>query len=618
MSFRTKLMLSFGVTVAVAVGLVAWAVSETTRRAFEELDSQRTAALVAQFRKEFERRGEEIVHRVRGIAEAEGTVRMAMMLSRPEPDYSLYVHDAAALASAQGLDFVDIVAADGTIVSSAHWPARFGYRNEWVTAPVEWSSRGSFLKRVEQPEGTAVALLAVEVILVGEERVYIIGGQQLGSNFLASLVLPAGMRALLYLNLEEKFSAHLLTDASGRVEGAEKLSEFVEQVRREPREASATLAWSAGRGGDETFHAIPLAGLEVQPGPSPHIESPLLGILLVGSSRRELAALEDYIRMLALLVGGGGILLGMLLSWWAAARVTRPVEELVRGAGAVAAGNWDARVSVSGGGEIGRLAESFNQMTAHLAEQRERLLQAERVAAWRELARRLAHELKNPLFPLQITVENLQKAREGHPREFDEVFREGTATLLSELRDLRAIVDRFSDFARMPRPEFQSVNLNELVRETLKLFEAQFSAVGRPPIVPELRLGEPEPVLEADPELLRRVLQNLVLNAMDAMPAGGSLTLRTAKHNGTVLLEVADTGAGLTREECERLFTPYYTMKRHGTGLGLAIVQSVVSDHGGRIHVESEPGAGTTFRIELPEHRPRAEASQESGIGSRE
>ena len=233
-------------------------------------------------------------------------------------------------------------------------------------------------------------------------------------------------------------------------------------------------------------------------------------------------------------------------------------------------------------------------------------MQAERVAAWRELARRLAHELKNPLFPLQLTVENLQCAREQSPEQFNEVFLESTATLRAELENLNAIVGRFSDFAKMPAPHLQPVNVNEAVRGAVKLFEAQFSAIGRPPITPELHLDEGVAAIQADPDLLHRALQNLVLNSMDAMPAGGTLTIRTLSQDGTVRVEVSDTGSGLTPEECARLFTPYYTTKQHGTGLGLAIVQSVVSDHGGTIAVESQPGCGTTIRIELPLRPPTA------------
>jgi len=253
-------------------------------------------------------------------------------------------------------------------------------------------------------------------------------------------------------------------------------------------------------------------------------------------------------------------------------------------------------VEVSSGDEIGQLAGAFNRMTQELVAQRERLVQAERVAAWRELARRLAHELKNPLFPLQITVENLQRAREKAPEQFEEVFREGTATLLAELANLKQIVGRFSDFAKMPAPQMQPVNFNGLVNETMKLFEAQFA---RAHVTPRAELDPGLPPVAADAEQMTRVLQNLVLNAIDAMPQGGALTVRTAAHNGGVRLEVSDTGQGLTREECDRLFTPYYTTKTHGTGLGLAIVQSVISDHQGRIWVESQPGKGTSFRIDL-------------------
>ena len=259
--------------------------------------------------------------------------------------------------------------------------------------------------------------------------------------------------------------------------------------------------------------------------------------------------------------------------------------------------------------EIGQLAGAFNEMTLTLAEQRERLVQTERVAAWRELARRLAHELRNPLFPMQITVENLQRARQLENKQFMEVFNESTATLRAELSNLNAIVGRFSDFAKMPTPHFSRVNVNEALRDAVRLFEAQFHEVGKPIITPEFFLTEPLPEIDADAEMLHRAFQNLVLNALDAMPAGGTLSMRTLEHEGNVRIEVSDIGKGLTPEECSRLFTPYYTTKSQGTGLGLAIVQSVVSDHHGTISVVSEEGRGATFRIELPERQEFAGGS---------
>jgi nitrogen fixation/metabolism regulation signal transduction histidine kinase len=269
---------------------------------------------------------------------------------------------------------------------------------------------------------------------------------------------------------------------------------------------------------------------------------------------------------------------------------------------------------VTSSDELGELAESFNQMTRDLLEQKERLVQTERVAAWRELARRLAHELKNPLFPLQLTVENLLRARQQSPEQFEEIFKESSATLLAEITNLKNIIARFSEFSRMPHPRWQRVDINEIARNVARLLQAQLRSGKDAAIDCRLELSEGLEPFAADPDLLHRALSNLVLNAMDAMPQGGTLTIRTLQDSGSTWIEVADTGKGLTPEECERLFTPYYTSKEHGTGLGLAIVQSVISDHGGRITVRSEPGGGSIFLIELPNNIEKL--SQERNAGA--
>ena len=599
MSFRTKLLVIFLLAIGTAVSVVAWGVTRYTREEFERLDAQRTTALVDQFNKEFQQRGEEVVHRVQAITDSESTLNMAMGLARPNADLSLYVRDATGIAQEQQLDYVELVGNDGTVISSAQRRAFVGYKNDWVTQEKDWKSQGAFLRKEELPDSVALSLSAVRTVSVGDKTFYIIGGIRLDQNFLASLVLPTGMRALLYRNLEPAFVASALADPSGQPGEPERLAPIIEQVQRQLKPVVRTIEWTVDPGSAETFHALPLLGRRNE----------LLGVLLVGSSSNDLVTLTKFIRLIALVVGAAGVVLGFLLSWWVSARVTRPVVKLAEGARKVAAGNWQTRVDVSTSDEIGQLATAFNDMTRQLDGQRERLLQAERVAAWRELARRLAHELRNPLFPLQITVENLQRARGLSQAQFDEIFQESTATLRAELENLHTIVGRFSDFSKMPAPRWQTVNLNETVRNALRLFEAQFNAVGKPPVTPELYFAEQLPEIQADPDLLHRALQNLVLNAMDAMPAGGTLTLRTSPREGGVRLEVSDTGSGLTQEECARLFTPYFTTKHHGTGLGLAIVQSVVSDHGGTIAVSSEPGRGTTFHIDLPLRPPAMAAA---------
>jgi two-component system nitrogen regulation sensor histidine kinase NtrY len=597
MMFRRRLLTMFALTVFLSVVAVALLVSEVTRRAFERSEEERTAALVTQFRREFSRQGEDVARRVGAIAASEDVSRMAVKLNRPQADAGPYFELAKTTAENGQLDFLEFVQSDGTIISSAQWPARFGYPDAAAGSFAVSADQGAFLKQEGLQDGTALGLFALRATRAGERPVYVIGGRRLDKSFLSGLDMPVGMRVLLYQNRGERFAAELLVDpaepAGATARPAQELEPLVDAVRQSKEERTSLVRWSGNPVEDEVFHAIPLLGAGAEK------DRPLLAILLIGNSRRSYVELMRHIRSAALMVGGGGILLAILLSSWAAARVTRPVEQLAHAAQEVAEGNWNVRVDVLGDDELGQLADSFNRMTTELLGQKERLMQAERVAAWRELARRLAHELKNPLFPLQLTVENLVRARQQTPEQFEEVFRESSRTLLAEIANLKGIIGRFSEFSKMPQPKLQRVQANEVIQGVVQLFQAQLEAPGRAKINCELQL---DPYLEpvtADAELLHRAISNLVSNAMDAMPNGGTLSVRTRSEGDNVVIEVADTGAGLTAEERERIFTPYYTSKEHGTGLGLAIVQSVVSDHGGRIRVQSELGRGTTFVIEL-------------------
>jgi two-component system, NtrC family, nitrogen regulation sensor histidine kinase NtrY len=588
MILRRKLLAVFALTVLVSVTAVAWSISLLARRAFEKTNEERTVALVAQFRREFNRRGEELARRVEAVASSDSATRMALALSHGSPDYGAYLNEAKGIAESQQLDFLEFVDSDGSVISSAQWPAKFGYKEAAITlSPIP---NEAFLKQEELADGAALGLFAIREVNLAEKPLFVIGGRRIDKDFLASLELPGGTRAMFYQNLGTGFSPQFLIGTAGTVQQADRIAPIIQQLQLQPRDTATLVHWSSNPADDETVDAFPLTGLDKR----------LLGVLLIGNSRRPYVDLRQQIRSVTLLCGGGGILLAILLSGWAAARVTRPVEQLAQAAREVASGNWNAQVTVTSSDELGELAESFNRMTRELLAQKEHLVQAERVAAWRELARRLAHELKNPLFPLQLTVENLLRAREQSQQQFEEIFQESSATLLAEIANLKAIVSRFSEFARMPQPQVQQMQLNDIVQQVVRLFQAQLRSPERAPIECKLDLADPMEPIAADPDLLHRALSNLVLNAMDAMPQGGALTLRTRQNGEFSYVEVSDTGAGLTPEECERLFTPYYTSKAHGTGLGLAIVQSVINDHGGRVRVRSESGKGTTFMIELP------------------
>jgi signal transduction histidine kinase len=619
MSFRKKLLGLFAATVLLSVAVISVSVYSTIRRTFEQADRVRANAVAAQFQSEFQRRGQEVARKVESVAASETVQRIALDMNRGATDFGDYVSEARTLARQQQLDFLELADNRGAILSSAQWQAKFGYPEAAVSPaanPSIAAPAGAFLKREELPEGATLGLFAVRVARVGEQPLYVIGGERLDQGFLSTLDLPAGTHVLLYQNLDAQWNPKSLLDLNGPAAGVDKIAPLVAQVRDTLRESQQAIYWTSDPADAEVFHAIPLTGPvfsatnrnstnQVASNPSGENRQ-LLGVLLVGSSRRPLIELQRRVVSTAMLVGGVGILVAVLASLWFAARVTRPVESLAEAARRVAAGDLGAKVEVESSDELGELAAAFNRMTEDLAEQKDRTLQAERVAAWRELARRLAHELKNPLFPLQVTVENLLRAKQKSPEMFDEVFHEGTATLLAEIDNLKTIIGRFSEFSKMPQPQRRPTQVNDVARSVLRVFQAQLRDNDRGNdneknrISVHTELAEALPEISADPDLLHRALQNLVLNAIDAMPQGGELAIRTATLGDGIEISVSDTGSGLTPEECERLFTPYYTTKQHGTGLGLAIVQSVVSDHGGKISVESTKEKGTTFRIELP------------------
>jgi len=573
------------VTVMVTVAAVGWTVSLRVRRVFEKIDRERTADLVSQFRREYQHRADSVALSLARMAGSEPVTRIAFDLGHGG-DPAPYLNRAAALAQEYQLDFLEIVSSDGSIVSSAQWPARFGYKETAVTA----SNHKPFLKEESLPDGSSqIGLFAVSALRGGEKPVYLVGGTRLDHEFLAGLPALVGTEIFLYRNFNPGFDPHSLIGVNGNVENAAPYQPLIDQSRASGQDSEAVV-YPTGKPEDSVdMTAIPL---KIDDGK-------VMAVLIVANSRRGMVEVQQHIKAIAYGVAGAGILFAIAASLWITARVSRPIEQLARAAGQVADGRWETRVSIGSHDEVGLLADSFNRMTSQLVEQRDRLVQAERVAAWRELARRLAHELKNPLFPLQLTVENMVRAKRLPPEQYDEVFEESTATLMAEITNLKTIIARFSDFSKMPKPQESNLDVRDVIRGVLALFAPTLDQ--REQSIALKTEIAPDPLMvSADAELLHRALSNLVLNAIDAMPDGGILTAIAARKGDVVQIRISDTGTGLTPEECQRLFTPYYTTKQHGTGLGLAIAQSVVADHHGTITVESVQGSGATFVIELP------------------
>jgi two-component system nitrogen regulation sensor histidine kinase NtrY len=224
------------------------------------------------------------------------------------------------------------------------------------------------------------------------------------------------------------------------------------------------------------------------------------------------------------------------------------------------------------------------------------LIKAQRMAAWREVARRIAHEIKNPLTPIQLSAQRLRKRYLEKLQQDGVVFDECTRTIVKQVEELKGMVNEFSNFARMPASQPTPNHLNEIIRETLILFKEAHKEVRFEFIPHDL------PVLNIDRDQMKRVMINLIKNSLAAIEKDGEIKIQTSYDLKLqmVRLEVSDNGCGITDEDKGRLFEPYYSTKKSGTGLGLTIVNTIVSDHNGYIRVRDNEPKGTTFLIELP------------------
>jgi nitrogen fixation/metabolism regulation signal transduction histidine kinase len=269
--------------------------------------------------------------------------------------------------------------------------------------------------------------------------------------------------------------------------------------------------------------------------------------------------------------------------------------ELEQAAERVAKGDLTARIGLYPGGRADQTFRTFDRMTAELSDMRTRLAEAERAAAWQDMARRIAHEIKNPLSPIRIAIETLRKAHDKRLPVFDEIFDESTRAILEEVRRMEHIVREFSDFARLPRARPGALDLSALIADTVSLYE--------PDDVPiEVVSESTETTLRADREQLAQVVVNLIQNATDAARSSARPRVRISieADPDAVWLHVDDNGKGIAVADRERVFEPYYTTKNHGTGLGLAIVKRIAFDHAGSITATDSPLGGARFTLKLP------------------
>lgn len=577
---RIQLTLAFSALVAVAVTLTSLVALSRVERAFSSSFERRVTTLLNGVDRRLAGLGRETSQRMRSLAS--GMLKQPLVqhfLVRPDPGHREVIESAVHMRSLSSLDLLQILDDDGVILSSAQWPERVGFSDP---ALLELPEGEAAFRLQSTPEGALLAQVVRTTAVLGNRKVHLIGGKVLNEAFLRQASPSQGEAVLLFdVNLQP-------LSVVGAVSAADAASMRLSQPFRDSIAAGVATRGSLQAADDSVWTAgsWPLRGQGEE----------LLGTLVVGADRKELERLISRLRDRFVVIGALGVLLAAAVGLWVARQITRPVEELVRGVELLSAGREHEPFRTGGNSEIGRLMTAFSRMDRSLRVQQKRLLAAERVAAWKEVAQRVAHEVKNPLSPIRLTMENLIKARRHRPEMFDELFEDGSRAILEEVSQLSNIVTEFSQFARLPAPSPEWVNLDTLVDSVVSLYSKQTNLTVKR--VQEARLSE----VFLDRELISRAVKNLVKNAVEAMEpqGGGELQVTTGLDGDNVYIEVCDTGPGFPEDTAGTIFEPYFTTKVKGTGLGLAIVLRIITEHGGNLSADNRPGGGARVLVTLP------------------
>lgn len=548
MRLRWTLTLAF---LALAVAQVVVVVPVALRSLSALLDQQLQARLnqlmvaadaeTARLEADVQRRMDELA----SSAALEAVAREAAEVPAP-PEVT---RAAMELMEPRGLDVLALVDDEGRTLSSGHLPARLGEPGDPLFAVTRTPTAVQpVLVDVSSASGLtqAPAIVTARAIDYGERRVWAIGGVRVGEAHAAALARLTG-------------ASVEITSVGSPVAAVGDERAGVLRRRTLGEVAQVTFRFSRA-----DFFA----------------------------TRRQV--LRGFLA-LALI----GLLLSVALGFVVSARVSRPVDALTGAARQIASGAPGVLVETRGAtGELRDLIDTFNRMTVDLKAATDRLVASERVAAWQEVARRLAHEVKNPLTPIRMSLETLRAATQRGPLDerFRVLFDESSRVVLEEVDRLKRIVDEFSHFARLPRPTLAELDLGATIAPLMALYSPHDG------LRYDVRLASGVRA-RADKDQLAQVLVNLVKNAEEAMPEGGLVSVRVRAAETGAILEVEDEGPGVPAELKDRLFEPYVTTKPQGSGLGLAIASRIATEHGGELSVHDAPRRGTVFRLTLPSPR---------------
>ncbi len=275
--------------------------------------------------------------------------------------------------------------------------------------------------------------------------------------------------------------------------------------------------------------------------------------------------------------------------------ITRPLARLLTATEQLKGGDFEIQVKESAYSPLNGLIVAFNNMVSELNQSRERLIEAEKQTIWREMARAMAHEIKNPLTPIRLAAQRLEAKYYERAENLPEILEKSMRIINEEVDNLQNLVTAFSGFAKMPEAQFEHYNLNQ----QLKDIADQYSDEARI----DLELDENLKEIHADTMQMKQVLVNLIQNAIQACPKEAHIELSTSVRERSCIIGIKDHGLGISEDDLAKIFEPYYTTKKKGTGLGLAIVRRIIRQHGGDIKATSILGEGSTFEISFPCNR---------------
>ncbi len=572
MRLRTRMLLAFGVVVLIPLALLAFGLRhEMTRRLTEEYQV-RVDTVAAVIQENLQRDSASIRDRLISLKAAlvddNKFRRAAIGGEESERNYQLdYAESALRLT---GLSMLQIDDENGRIVSSGHFRNEHGRvesgLEEALAKTLKDAPRGVVLLATRSPNGEFLSLVRSEPFQMGGRTFTLIGGTAVDESFLSQLARDREIVVSLV------YPGGGFSSASSQVSVPALEASTSDAAMGPPLKVPLIRVGSAGP------FEVATARLQVTQSLSP------------------LRALQRQVDFWFLITAVSAGIAALLLGVWLSSRISRPLAELAAKTAVLDLDRLDVRF---GGGtdEVGSLSRLLGDLTSRLRTSTARIRDAERRATVGDLARQINHDIKNGLIPLRNVMRHLEKVEKDEPHSLPSVFADRRSTVDASIAYLETLATSYQRLS--PGIVRRDCDVNALIAEVVRAEQGRDSAEFT------LQLQQNLPKVSGDPIALRRILENLTVNAVESLeskPGRVSLSTETIERDGErrVRITVADTGCGMSKEEAGRIFNDFYTTKAGGTGLGLSIVRRLVMDLGGAVAVESEPGKGTRFMIDIP------------------